>query len=215
MEEPARRWADWLEAANYAFKSGAFTEAAELYSGALGDASSTSVSGSERAKVFANRAFAYQKAGAANQADARAAPLSSRLCAANVPYVLLNGVYGACRRLSASMQRRSDGRDNRPVNYKRQARRLCWLLMDLEAELLMFCWPTCSCVASPLKAWSSTVSWSVCRPEHPAVTEDAAASPLLLCHSTVQLNGSTGLLKHSAARFQCAAGLHNNEAVCS
>ena len=86
MEEPAKRWADWLETANYAFKSGAFTEAVELYSGALNDAASTSVPVSERAKVFANRAFAYQKAGAANQADARAAPSSSCFCAAAVPY---------------------------------------------------------------------------------------------------------------------------------
>ena len=80
MEQPTKRWADWLEAANYAFKRGAFTEAVEFYSGALSDASSTSASASERAKVFANRAFAYQKAGAANQADARTAPLSSLLC---------------------------------------------------------------------------------------------------------------------------------------
>ena len=80
MEAPAQRWNEWLEAANYAFKRGAYAEAVELYSGALGDASTTSIPAAERAKLLANRAFAHQRAGAAHQVDVHAPFLYTRAC---------------------------------------------------------------------------------------------------------------------------------------
>ncbi|KAK9836016.1 hypothetical protein WJX81_006398 [Elliptochloris bilobata] len=65
MEAPMQRWNEWVEAANYAFKRGAFSEAVELYSGAAAMAGDfhAVIPAAERAKLYANRSFAYHKTG--------------------------------------------------------------------------------------------------------------------------------------------------------
>ncbi len=63
---PARRWDDWNEAANDAFRRGRFAEAVELYTGAaeLSGSPDLDIQSSDRAKLFANRSFAFTKVGA-------------------------------------------------------------------------------------------------------------------------------------------------------
>ena len=66
-----RHWSEWNEAANSAFKRGRFAEAVQLYSGAATMVGSpeNSISVPDRAKLFANRSFAYHKVGAAHQCN--------------------------------------------------------------------------------------------------------------------------------------------------